>query len=90
MPLVTIVTWVRLAPAQFLATPVSELSATSQTTAYGAPHNSQGGSVQRLLFSPQTHSVADTVRNGSVAKKPTMTSLNGESGPRRRVRPRRG
>ncbi len=54
VPPVTIATWARLAPADFLATAASELNATSKTATYGPPYNNQTGSVQKLLFSPQT------------------------------------
>jgi hypothetical protein len=53
VPPVTIATWARVAPADFLGTAASELNATSETATYGPPYNSQSGSVQRLLFSPQ-------------------------------------
>ena len=46
--------WARVAPDDFLATAASELNGTSETATYGPPYNSQDGSVQRLLFSPQT------------------------------------
>jgi hypothetical protein len=54
VPPITIATWARLAPADFLATAASELNGTSETATYGPPYNNQSGSVQRLLFSPQT------------------------------------
>ncbi len=54
VPPVTIATWARIAPADFLATAASELNGTSETATYGPPYNNQSGSVQRLLFSPQT------------------------------------
>jgi hypothetical protein len=54
VPPVTIGTWARLAPADFLATAASELNGTSETATYGPPYNNQSGSVQKLLFSPQT------------------------------------
>jgi hypothetical protein len=54
VPPVTIATWARVAPADFLGTAASELSGTSETATYGPPYNNQSGSVQRLLFSPQT------------------------------------
>ena len=47
-------TWARLAPADFLATAASELNGTSETATYGPPYNNGTGSVQKLLFSPQT------------------------------------
>ena len=54
VPPVTIATWARIAPADFLATAASELNGTSETATYGPPYNNQNGSVQKLLFSPQT------------------------------------
>jgi Cytochrome b(N-terminal)/b6/petB len=54
VPPVTIATWARVAPADFLGTAASELNGTSETATYGPPYNNQTGSVQRLLFSPQT------------------------------------
>jgi hypothetical protein len=54
VPPVTIATWARIAPADFLATATTELNGTSETATYGPPYNSQSGSVQRLLFTPQT------------------------------------
>jgi len=54
VPPVTIATWARVAPADFLATAASELNGTSETATYGPPYNNQDGSVQKLLFSPQT------------------------------------
>ena len=54
VPPITIATWARVAPADFLATAASELTGTSETATYGPPYNNQDGSVQRLLFSPQT------------------------------------
>jgi hypothetical protein len=54
VPPITIATWARVAPADFLATAATELNGTSETALYGPPYNNQSGSVQRLLFSPQT------------------------------------
>jgi hypothetical protein len=54
VPPVTIATWARVAPADFLATAASELNATSLSSGYGPPYNNGTGSVQRLWFSPQT------------------------------------
>jgi hypothetical protein len=54
VPPVTIATWARLAPADFLATAASELDGTSETAMYGPPYNNTSGSAQRLLFSPAT------------------------------------
>jgi Cytochrome b(N-terminal)/b6/petB len=52
VPPVTIATWARLAPADFLATAASELNGTSETATYGPPYNTQTANSQRLLFSP--------------------------------------
>jgi hypothetical protein len=52
VPSVTIQSWAKIAPADFLATAASELNGTSETATYGPPYNHQTGSVQRLLFSP--------------------------------------
>ncbi len=54
VPALTVQTWSRLDPSDFLATAASELNGTSETAAYGQPYNTGTGSVQRLLFSPQT------------------------------------
>src|SRR5579859_4457928 len=54
VPPVTVATWARLAPADFLATAATELNSTSHSSQYGPPYNNGTGSVQRLLFSPQT------------------------------------
>jgi hypothetical protein len=52
VPPVTVATWARLAPADFLATAASELNGTSETATYGPPYNDQSANSQRLLFSP--------------------------------------
>jgi Cytochrome b(N-terminal)/b6/petB len=52
VPSVTIQSWAKIAPADFLATAASELNGTSETATYGPPYNHQSGSVQKLLFSP--------------------------------------
>jgi hypothetical protein len=54
VPPVTIATWARVAPADFLGTAASELDGTSETATYGPPYNNGTADVQRLLFSPQT------------------------------------
>ncbi len=51
-PPVTIATWAKVAPADFVATAASELAGTSETATYGPPYNNQSGSLQSLLFSP--------------------------------------
>ena len=52
VPPVTVATWARLAPADFLATSASELNGTSETATYGPPYNNASGSTQQLLFAP--------------------------------------
>jgi hypothetical protein len=52
VPSVTIQTWSRVAPADFLATAASELNGTSETATYGPPYNNVTGSTQSLLFAP--------------------------------------
>jgi len=53
VPPLTIATWARVAPADFVATAASELAGTSETATYGPPYNGGNGSTQRLLFSPE-------------------------------------
>ncbi len=52
-PSVTVQSWSRVAPADFLATAATELNGTSETATYGPPYNNGTDDVQRLLFSPQ-------------------------------------
>jgi hypothetical protein len=54
VPPVTVATWAKLAPADFLATAASELNGTSLSSDYGPPYNNGTGSVQHLLITPQT------------------------------------
>jgi hypothetical protein len=53
IPPLTIATWAKVAPADFVATAASELDGTSETATYGPPYNSGSGSTQRILFSPE-------------------------------------
>ena len=50
-PPVTIATWARIAPADFVATAASELAGTSETATYGPPYNTNA-TPQSILFSP--------------------------------------
>jgi hypothetical protein len=52
VPPVTVATWAKIAPADFVATAASELAGTSETALYGPPYNNGTGSLQSLLFSP--------------------------------------
>jgi hypothetical protein len=51
-PPVTVATWAKIAPADFVATAASELAGTSETATYGPPYNHTVGSSQSLWFSP--------------------------------------
>jgi len=51
VPPVTVQSWARVAPADFLATAASELDGTSLTAAYGPPYNSNG-TPQSEWFAP--------------------------------------
>src|SRR6516225_2921754 len=80
VPPVTIGTWARLAPADFLGTAATELNATSTTATYGPPYNNGTGSVQKLLFSPQTWSGVtqpiDTARDFVIVPLTTLAHAN--------------
>ncbi len=54
VPQLTIANWAKVMPNDFLGTAAIELNGTSETATYGPPYNNGTGSVQRLLFSPQT------------------------------------
>ncbi|MCU1494498.1 MAG: hypothetical protein JWO62_2262 [Acidimicrobiaceae bacterium] len=47
-PPVTVASWAKVAPADFLATTASELAGTSKTAMYGPPYNHASGSVQSV------------------------------------------
>ena len=53
VPPVTIATWSKLAPADFMATAVSELAGTSETANDGPPYNNGNGNVQTIGVSWQ-------------------------------------
>jgi hypothetical protein len=48
VPPVSIATWAKVAPADFMATVTSELDGTSETATYGPPYNDASGSTQRI------------------------------------------
>lgn len=52
-PPVTVQTWAKLAPADFMATTASELAGTSETANYGPPYNHGTANVQKLGISWQ-------------------------------------
>jgi hypothetical protein len=51
VPPVTVASWAKAAPANFLGTAVSELDGTSLSAGYGPPYNTNG-TPQHILFSP--------------------------------------
>jgi hypothetical protein len=53
-PPVTVASWAKVAPADFMGTAASELAGTSETANYGPPYNNGSSNVQRLLWSWQT------------------------------------
>jgi Cytochrome b(N-terminal)/b6/petB len=50
-PPVTVASWAKVAPADFLGTAASELNGTSETAGYGPPYNTNG-SPQKILVAP--------------------------------------
>jgi hypothetical protein len=52
VPPVTVASWARIAPADFVATAATELAGTSETATYGPPYNTPAASSQSLLFAP--------------------------------------
>ncbi|MHB8220690.1 MAG: cytochrome b N-terminal domain-containing protein [Acidimicrobiales bacterium] len=52
-PPVTVASWARVAPADFMATAASELAGTSETARYGPPYNHGTDNVQRVGVSWQ-------------------------------------
>lgn len=65
-PPVTVATWAKLAPADFMATSASELAGTSETANYGPPYNNGSANVQKLGVSWQmltgVHQPIDTAQ----------------------------
>jgi hypothetical protein len=53
-PPVTVATWAKLAPADFMGTAASELAGTSKTASYGPPYNDGTASVQKVFVGWQT------------------------------------
>ncbi len=52
-PPVTVATWAKIAPADFMATTGSELAGTSETAKYGPPYNHGSSNVQKIGVSWQ-------------------------------------
>ncbi len=52
-PPVTVATWAKIAPADFMATAASELAGTSETARYGPPYDNGSSNVQKLGVSWQ-------------------------------------
>jgi hypothetical protein len=52
-PPVTVTSWSKVAPADFMATTASELAGTSETANYGPPYNNGSSNVQKIIVSWQ-------------------------------------
>ena len=52
-PPVTVATWAKIAPADFMGTAASELAGTSETAKYGPPYNNGSSNLQRIGVSWQ-------------------------------------
>jgi hypothetical protein len=52
VPPVTVASWAKVAPADFLATAASELAGTSKTATYGPPYTNTPNVSQSILFAP--------------------------------------
>jgi hypothetical protein len=52
-PPITVASWAKIAPADFMATAASELAGTSETANYGPPYNNGSANVQRIGVSWQ-------------------------------------
>ena len=80
VPPLTIATWARLAPADFVGTAASELAGTSETATYGPPYNSGSGSTQRILFSPEAivgvHQPIDAAQTFVISPLEKVASTN--------------
>ena len=89
IPPVTVATWAKIAPADFVATAASELAGTSETATYGPPYNSATGAPQRLLFSPDDHRRGPPAdrRGQTFVLSPAGEGRPHRSGARRRARP---
>ena len=83
VPPVTVASWAKLAPADFLATAATELNGSSLSASYGPPYNNRTGSVQHLFITPQTwfgvtqpiNSAQDFVIKPLVSFAPTNPAL---------------
>ena len=49
-PPVTVATWAKIAPADFIATAATELAGTSETATYGPPYSNGSHNVQKLVI----------------------------------------
>ena len=81
VPPVTVATWARIAPADFLATAATELDGTSETATYGPPYNNGTGSVQSCCSPRQTSPASASRIDAGAGLRP------GAAGHDRRHRP---
>ena len=80
VPPVTVATWSKAAPADFLATAASELNGTSHTATYGPPYNTNG-TPQSLLFAPAnwfgvTQPITDTAQTFVISPLTQAAPIN--------------
>jgi quinol-cytochrome oxidoreductase complex cytochrome b subunit len=79
-PPVTVATWAKLAPADFMGTTVSELAGTSETAHYGPPYNNGSSNVQKIGVSWQmlagVHQPINTAQTFVLSPLKTIASNN--------------
>jgi quinol-cytochrome oxidoreductase complex cytochrome b subunit len=73
VPELSVQTWARVAPADFLATAATELNATSATATYGPPYNTNG-TPQKILFAPAN--IPGVTQPINTARDFVLTPLN--------------
>ena len=80
VPPITVATWAKAAPADFLATAASELNGTSHTADYGPPYNTNG-TPQSELFAPAnwfgvTQPITDTAQTFVISPLTQAAAIN--------------
>jgi hypothetical protein len=80
VPPVSVASWAKVAPDDFLATAASELNGTSHTATYGPPYNTNG-TPQKILFSPAnwfgvTQPITDTAQTFVIMPLTMTAPLN--------------
>ncbi len=79
-PPVTIASWAKVAPADFMATTASELAGTSETATYGPPYNNGTSNVQKVGISWQmltgVHQPIDTAQTFVLSPLTKLANTN--------------